>query len=1830
MSRILRFLMCLFCIVFIGDAVFAAGYECPTYRKYTTCNEGYYLAYSYSGTSGSNLRHDPTPRPGNACRPCSDYDAYKKVAKGSHTCAGGTAGPVLNTVTITYNLNGGSGTTPDSESCKKEETCTLNDGATTSFYRAGYVFKGWALTRTATSGFTSHTFTGSDTVYAVWEKCGLGEYKPGSGTQAAAACSQCPELTPGFDYWRVDGLLPSSVTTCFQAVIDPGDVDSQCTSTDTSIPAIVQIAASDDAWGTMTAAAVLAAKPGAYLNFQGSQVIPEGTDLDDICTECGVGTYSEGGDVTSCSACPEDYRDIAATSQANCEGTFEKTGSQQTPDMQTGCASRTLGTCSPGTCEYTKKYSGTIVNDCTPTDCTMSQTCTSAEKNYYLVGSKAASCEEFSSRYPYSDGGNITYPYCYRIDTNTGSQENGPVPDGCRSVDSWYDCEPGTCEYKNYHSATDETCTPANCKKDPETVVADYNHYVSGTSCPSCPTRYPYSDGGTGGQTVCYKKCSTDCTRQTCPSSAYSCTHGSSSNDGIWYYGDSSCSAPSLPCTLTVNSCKSGYYKYGNGCEPCSDLGDGSYTMSANDNSSGSGACYKSCTRACTRPTCPDNATCSYGSSSTSGTQYYNGSCSAASSTCTMTVTCKPGYYKNSSGTCNDCGGNEYYCPGDNNRYSVDPGHYSTGGRSTTRTGQEECTGAKYCTGGVQKSCPLATYGWTRNGGTGWTSYTQCNQTLEATLASSYCSAGTLKQNATSATAWGETTVSEALSAKAGAYVNGTTCSQCTANDYCTGGTADRKDCPTGYPNSAAGSDAITDCYSNTKSRPWTGSQVNGTTPTNCYSATWGSCRAEDMAACSYVAYSNSAGTADGTVKSGCTSNSANCTRQVASVTAKSGYYDAGTTCSECPNGYPNSANGNEGGDTKCYASVSDGHYIGTRYSATQSECEGGTYKAAHTVYYGSTSSCAVCGTNQYSDDGAASCTACKTSTGYGNSGTTAASHDGVASCKVTCDAGEYVPTAGGGCVAVGSGYYKTGTMTVAQNATNTTRSACSSLSGVSVSGGTYSSVSPYNASTTCRYKAPNKTITGCAAVTTATVAYSGSAWPTTTYTVSADPGYYISGSGTASATCVGCQAGYACTGGTAARDACDGQTQYQDAAKQSSCKTVSSGWYKVDNTEQAQCTGATYCTGGEKNNCPGSYTADTTAGKTSAQQCKISVAKGHHIATANSSTPADCDPGDYRAAHTVNYGSTSSCSACPSGYTSAAGTAGANTECYISVSGGHYIGTQYSATQSECAAGTYKAAHTVYYGSKSSCSACSGRTKYSAAGASSCKTVSSGYYTTGCNTSGNNCTGQSQCTGATYCAGGVKNNCPSGYTANTTAGKTAASSCQISCSGGTYVATAEAACTAVGDGYYRAAHSVSYGSTSTRNTCPSGYPNSDAGAAAITSCYSNSKSRPWSGGQISCETPAGCSDSTCNICTLPACSYVAYSNSTGSADGAIKSGCAKNNEDCQQTVKSVTAKAGRYVSGITCPACAVGTFQGSNDSTATSCSVCPGNTYAASTGMSSCSACPSGYTISGTAASNHDAKSDCSITCAAGTRVVTADAACTTPTGSWYTASHSVAAGSTTPAATVKACLTNYSTPNTTTRTDHDASTDCKISCAAGTRITTKNATSCTTPAGNWYVGAHSVAQGSISSYSNCLTNYTISGTAAANHDTASDCKISCGGGSYIATANNTTCSDVGAGYWAAASTVSQGSAGVRNACDDGLTTIGSGAGADEAGDCGRVLNVNGEKIYLRSKKKTTPSLNVSINGTTFYGNMGASGIGALKLKSNGTTYSVYDDSMQ
>ena len=293
-----------FFLMLCVSSAFGAGYTCPTNRKYTTCNEGYYLAYSYTGTSYDSIKYSSTPRAGNACRPCTDYDTYYNRPEGSYYCEGGKKAPVLNIVTITYNLNGGSGTKPANESCKKGQPCTLNDGATTTFYRAGYVFKGWALTSTATIGFTSYTFTVVDTVYAVWEKCGLGKYKPGSGTQAAAACSSCPELTTGFEYYNKGG---QNITDCREQLIDPSSLNDNCVNLVGEDEPVVfcQVSSLQGKWDSCYVN--IGAAPGAYINPDiGTNInIDYIPDIAQLCLPCGIGTYSEGGEVTSCSACPQ-------------------------------------------------------------------------------------------------------------------------------------------------------------------------------------------------------------------------------------------------------------------------------------------------------------------------------------------------------------------------------------------------------------------------------------------------------------------------------------------------------------------------------------------------------------------------------------------------------------------------------------------------------------------------------------------------------------------------------------------------------------------------------------------------------------------------------------------------------------------------------------------------------------------------------------------------------------------------------------------------------------------------------------------------------------------------------------------------------------------------------------------------------------------------------------------------------------------------------------------------------------------------------------------------------------------------------------------------------------------------------------------------------------------------------------------------------------------------------------------------------------------------------------------------------------------------------------
>ena len=81
------------------------------------------------------------------------------------------------------------------------------------------------------------------------------------------------------------------------------------------------------------------------------------------------------------------------------------------------------------------------------------------------------------------------------------------------------------------------------------------------------------------------------------------------------------------------------------------------------------------------------------------------------------------------------------------------------------------------------------------------------------------------------------------------------------------------------------------------------------------------------------------------------------------------------------------------------------------------------------------------------------------------------------------------------------------------------------------------------------------------------------------------------------------------------------------------------------------------------------------------------------------------------------------------------------------------------------------------------------------------------------------------------------------------------------------------------------------------------------------------------------------------------------------------------------------------------------------------------------------------------------------------------------------------------------------------------------------------------------------------------------------------------------------------------------------------------SPAGMHELSSCGRILHIGDEVVYLRSTKKTTPSLNVDIDNDgepDFFGNVTPLDVPMtrgterkLKVSYDNTTYSVYDDSV-
>ncbi len=272
-------------------------------------------------------------------------------------------------------------------------------------------------------------------------------------------------------------------------------------------------------------------------------------------------------------------------------------------------------------------------------------------------------------------------------------------------------------------------------------------------------------------------------------------------------------------------------------------------------------------------------------------------------------------------------------------------------------------------------------------------------------------------------------------------------------------------------------------------------------------------------------------------------------------------------------------------------------------------------------------------------------------------------------------------------------------------------------------------------------------------------------------------------------------------------------------------------------------CPAGTYSTllSNECKSCPTGYTSDKNSFAQSS--CYIKTTAGKYISTANSSTQTTCEAGYKCPSSTINYGKTgsktqcsagtyapagsSTCSSCPSGYTSDAG-ATAESECYVQTTAGKYIATAKSSTQTSCSAGYFCLSMKIYYGS------------------------------TG---------GRTDCPAGYYCPAGVRvpSRCPEGYTSE--AYGTAITSCYVSVSGGSYKTSATGGSTAsCSSGTYREAHKSYYNSSDSCTTCPAGYycpaggfssplkcPDGETSSAGATICKPTTytyqkKSNGWTG----------------------------------------------------------------------------------------------------------------------------------------------------------------------------------------------------------------------------------------------------------------------------------------------------------------------------------------------------------------------------------------------
>lgn len=198
-----------------------------------------------------------------------------------------------------------------------------------------------------------------------------------------------------------------------------------------------------------------------------------------------------------------------------------------------------------------------------------------------------------------------------------------------------------------------------------------------------------------------------------------------------------------------------------------------------------------------------------------------------------------------------------------------------------------------------------------------------------------------------------------------------------------------------------------------------------------------------------------------------------------------------------------------------------------------------------------------------------------------------------------------------------------------------------------------------------------------------------------------------------------------------------------------------------------------------------------------------------------------------------------------------------------------------------------------------------------------------------------------------------------------------------------------------------------------------------------------------------------------------------------------------------------------------------------------------------------------------------------------------------------------------------LESCPTNYPY----SAASSDAITDCYASVQAGYYMSSSGKKIC--PVGT-YKDSHNVYYNNTSTCSNCSSGWTDGGPGSTSPE---DCRKNIPAGSWF---NGYSVQLCPSGEYSEAHYVTMSSSSPSSGCSVCPDYAPfSPTGAEGVAACGRLLHIGDSTLYLRSGKKTIPSLNILIDGKQFYGNLSTSITSQFKIKSGSTTYSLYDDTM-